>query len=194
MTSTSIRFAVSKIVERGLESLVKHLSDLNVIGDRINNLPYLSRWYLFGRRSDENRQVDTENGDYYPSAVERPWNLFLHHFHRGDDAGALHSHPWKWSLSLVLAGGYSEERRIGDSVERRLLLPFSFNVIRANDYHRIDLLGQGAWTLFLAGPHVEEDVWYFWDRDTKLRSRWDKYVAWLRGKAEDAAWEEEPRV
>ncbi len=90
----------------------------------------------------------------------------------------MHSHPWNWSLAFILAGGYAEERRVGDRVIRRHLLPFSVNVIHSDDYHRVDLYGVDAWTLFLAGPRV--DTWYFWDRCSKLRVRWDLYIKMLR--------------
>jgi hypothetical protein len=57
----------------------------------VNGKPYLTRCYLFGK--------------------DRAWgNVYLHHFHSSDQGDELHNHPWVWGLSLVLAGGYSEER------------------------------------------------------------------------------------
>lgn len=57
----------------------------------INGVPYLTRCYLLGK--------DWKWG-----------NVYLHHFHSSDQGDELHSHPWSWGLSLVLAGGYVEER------------------------------------------------------------------------------------
>src|SRR3972149_5541940 len=168
----------AKVFRPACESLARRLP-CRVIYDRNGTSPYLSRFYFLGRRSCDDK-------DEPRSAWSLPFNLFLHKFHRGDDDGALHSHPWKWSVALILAGGYSDERGVGDSVVRRLMLPLSVNVIRADDYHRVDLLDRDAWTLFLAGPRV--GTWYFWDRDLKARARWDKYINWLFCKA-DPGWE-----
>lgn len=58
--------------------------------------------------------------------------LFLHRFRRGDEDRELHNHPW-WGLSLVLVGGYLEERRVwaagGERVETRRLRPGALNLI-----------------------------------------------------------------
>src|SRR3954465_13658675 len=50
--------------------------------------PYLTRWTLFGARSNGNVAV------------------YLHRFHRSD-ADELHNHPWPF-ISIILAGGYWE--------------------------------------------------------------------------------------
>lgn len=164
------RFISESLVRKACEKLSPHLGPSRTIYDRNGISPYLTRSYLLGRRSNDDETVTSR----------RSVNLYLHHFHRGDDDAALHSHPWRWSIAFILAGGYSEERRVGDGVIRRFVLPFRFNVIRADDYHRVDLLAPSTWTLFLAGPRV--DTWYFWDRETKLRAKWDLYIDWLRGK------------
>lgn len=152
---------------RGVLSwLACRLPEPRVIRDRDGLSPYLSRWYLLGRRLGE------RGGE---STVGLPFNLFLHRFHRSDNAGELHSHPWAWSVSLILTGGYSEERRqADDSVTRRVVLPGSINVIRANDYHRVDLLQRDCWTVFLVGPKV--DTWFFWDRKLRRRCNWRGFV------------------
>jgi hypothetical protein len=162
--------------------LEKLLGKPRVIYDREGGSPYLSRYYIFGSAFDDNGK-----------RVRRSWmpiSLFLHKFHRSDDDGALHSHPWRWSIALILRGGYSEERRVGDGVVRRLVRPFRFNFIRGTDYHRVDLLGESAWTLFLAGPKVS--TWYFWDRVTKRRVGWKAFITEKRdGVAAD--WENDRR-
>jgi len=80
------------------------------------------------------------------------WRVYLHRFLASDPDRGLHDHPWGWSVSLILAGGYSEVR---DGALRRLF-PGQVNLIRGHDFHRI-LLDEGdeAWTLFLHGPRVK---------------------------------------
>jgi hypothetical protein len=72
----------------------------------------------------------------------------------------VHSHPWGWSASLILAGGYREER-CGPSgaVFVREYQPGDVNVLEADDRHRIDLLSADCWSVFLAG-HFEK-AWRF---------------------------------
>ena len=80
------------------------------------------------------------------------WNgpsLYLHRFHLPDQDTALHNHPWKWAISLILAGGYIEDRVSG----MRILRPGRLNIIRANDFHRVSFIrGRETWTLFLVAP------------------------------------------
>ena len=38
------------------------------------------------------------------------YELVLHHFLRPDTDFRFHNHPWKWSISFILGGGYVEER------------------------------------------------------------------------------------
>src|SRR5262245_38321463 len=53
-------------------------------------LPYLSRWYLSGRRNQQARA-----------------GVYLHRIQRSD-YDEMHDHPWPF-VSLILAGGYFEE-------------------------------------------------------------------------------------
>ena len=107
--------------------------------------PYLVRYFVAGW-SPTNRQTGPA--------------VFLHHFLASDSDDAVHSHPWGWSASLILAGGYSEERCTPDGKRvTREYKPGDVNVITADDKHRIDLLRQDCWTLFLAG-HFEK-AWEF---------------------------------
>lgn len=91
------------------------------------------------------------------------WSLYLHRFYSHDVDPAPHSHPWKWSVSLVLTGGYIEERRCADgSIKVRTVKPFRLNFFGPNSYHRISMLcGREVWTLFLAGPKFQS--WGFMD-------------------------------
>ncbi len=114
--------------------------------------------------------------------------VYLHHFYRGDADRDLHNHPWEISGSLILTGGYVEERLVArrDGLEARHnrksirthkfeinphgivgiveVTPGSINIIRANDFHRVDLLDGPAWSLFVSGKKVQD--WGFWERDT----------------------------
>lgn len=110
-----------------------------------NGTPYLERYYAAGW-SPHNRKAGPA--------------IFLHHFVASDPDDAVHSHPWGWSASLILAGGYREERCLPDGT---MLVqeyhPGDLNVIEADDKHRIDLLSADCWTLFLAGDF--QQAWQF---------------------------------
>jgi hypothetical protein len=102
--------------------------------------------------------------------------VHLHRFVRSDEDRELHNHPWRWAVSLVLAGGYREERRVlaGDTVYRRRVSPGSVNVITNWTYHRVDLLDEECWTLFVSGPVVGS--WGFWNRLTGVHTPWREFM------------------
>lgn len=112
--------------------------------------------------------------------------MYLHHFFRGDNDRDLHDHPWKLSGSLILTGGYVEERLVDleawmnyptrealavarpggkqGLVIKRYVGPGTINIIRGDDFHRVDLVGDSAWTIFVSGNKNKD--WGFWERDT----------------------------
>jgi hypothetical protein len=107
--------------------------------------PYLERYFAAGW-SPTNRRSGPA--------------IFLHHFVASDSRDAVHSHPWGWSASLILVGGYREHRCTADgTVSTRDYKPGDFNVLEADDKHRIELLEADCWTVFLAG-NVEKG-WTF---------------------------------
>lgn len=166
-----------------LDRATRVLDDPRIIRDRDGVSKYLSRFYLLGERRGRGHEGMGDEG----IADRIPFSPFLHRFHRSDNAGELHSHPWRWGISLILSGGYSEERRQpDDSVTRRVFRPGAINIIRATDYHRVDLLTDECWTLFIAGPKA--DTWYFWNRETKKRCNWRGFVG-----LEPEAWEPDER-
>lgn len=173
--------------------LTRRLEAPRVIYDREGGTPYLSRWYLIGTRRSDDEDLKGQAADDELDADERrrPFKLFLHRFHRSDDDGALHSHPWTWAVSFVLVAGYSEERRVGDDVIRRRVRPWTINFLRGADYHRVDLVEEDAWSLFLVGPKVS--TWFFWDRNTKQRAEWRPFIRAKRGLIPDAGWEPDHR-
>jgi hypothetical protein len=115
-----------------------------IVMDRINNEPYLERYYLF-----------LKDRKYFP------FNIFLHKFLKGDPDD-VHDHPWPYA-TLILKGGYWEWIPQFDSKGNK----FSeiakwrgaghFRICGANTYHRIELdPGVTAWTLFMPGPQRKE--------------------------------------
>ena len=84
--------------------------------------------------------------------------LYLHRFFRGDQDRELHNHPWLWSFSFVLTGGYVEERLTRTGVRFKERKPLRFNFLLGNTFHRVDLVNKqsGAWTLFCSGSEVKD--------------------------------------
>lgn len=136
---------------------------------------YLGRYYVTNRtRKDEER--DDTRRKQGEDVVDKP-NAYLHYFFRGDDDVELHNHPWKYSVSLILTGGYIEERRTKTGhIYTRSVLPGTLNFIRASDYHRVDLLDptNGAWTLFISYKRCQD--WYFWHPVTGVYTQWEKFL------------------
>lgn len=100
-----------------------------IAGD--NGEPYLERYFLF-------RCLGV--------------TAYLHRFVASDPDRGLHDHPWGWSASLMLAGGYREIRRAAV----RHLKPGRINFIRGTDFHRIILpANRDAWTLFIHGKRTK---------------------------------------
>jgi hypothetical protein len=133
------------------------------IRNQHDGTPYLTRWYVWPRgRQGESREI-----------VERdtPFGVYVHFFHRGDKDRDPHNHPWDHSVSIVLAGGYTEER---DGVHRTFK-PGDINTIGKDDFHRVTLLDEkaGSWSLFIAGRRVQ--VWGF-RRDDGVVIPWKEYL------------------
>lgn len=136
---------------------------------------YLARFILWGDGGNETP----------PDPKKRArFSLFLHYFARPDIERELHSHPWKWSFSFVLSGGYWERRvRLDKNLwylpYEIYRAPFQFNIFRAGDFHRITKINPGCWTLFFAGPKIAD--WGFLVRgrgvvghETYFRERGEK--------------------
>lgn len=175
------------MIRRLCRLLASGLGRPRVISDGPGKSPYLSRWYILGapRMSDGSQPFD-EFGDMRPGASWPSWGgLYLHRFHRSDADRELHNHPWRWSVSLILAGGYLEERRgTAGLVERIARLPGDFNWIGHDDFHRVDLIEEDAWTLFLVGPKVS--TWGFWDRATGAFKHWRPFLDEKRAARDQA--------
>lgn len=103
--------------------------------------PYLLRWYVIPRN--------------------RWFNIYLHLFLRSDDDRALHSHPWRWNVSVLLSGSYTEVLPADPAVPAGETV----SVVReqgdikfrwGESYHRVELTKGAVWTLFLTGRNVRE--------------------------------------
>ena len=110
-----------------------------LIYDRIDNELYLTRYYLF-----------LKNRTYFP------FNIFLHRFHKSDDA-TPHDHPWPYA-TIILWGGYYEWipffNECGELTceIQKWRGPGHFRFCSAESYHRIELKpGKTCWTLFIPG-------------------------------------------
>jgi hypothetical protein len=150
-------------------------------GDR--SLPYLERYYVCG---------DPTALKYFPPGQDAPrwWQrpltwlplVYLHRFRRDDEDVELHNHPWA-AVSLILVGGYYEERReeiahadlTTEYVVRRYeRKPFTLNRLRPDTFHRVDLREHDAWTLIFVGEKVQS--WGFWHPRTWEFIPWREHV------------------
>jgi hypothetical protein len=131
-----------------------------IVMDRINDQPYLERYYLFLK--DRKRF---------------PFNVFLHKFLKSDPDD-VHDHPWPYA-TLILKGGYYEWTPIFDGRGKKIAetcvwrRPGHFRTCSANSYHRIELdPNVECWTLFMPGPQRRE--WGFLVNNQWIHN--DKYL------------------
>lgn len=102
---------------------------------------YLERYYILGRRASERLPEGCERLRWLPT-------VWVHHFVRPDAGRAQHNHPWWWALSVILRGGYTEERgRVARRVTR-------VNFITRGTFHRVAQLHGRTWTLFITGAYA----------------------------------------
>lgn len=151
-----------------LNSIVKLASSLpkRVINGP-DGSPYLTRYLIKGDFSLDSDAYKTES------------SIYLHQFHRPDLDRDLHSHPWPWSTSTILHGGYTERRATEAMLEDGYLEPIwesygvgSCNAFVEGDYHTIVEIEPDTWTLFSVGP--VDRTWYFWCDGKPVH--WKKYL------------------
>lgn len=161
-----------------------------LIGSALN--PYLLRIYVSPRdpqfawlwgKLKALRVLEDELGEFESDLFRGIPHLYLHHFFRGDADSELHNHPWLFSMSLILTGGYIEERWHPETrtLRTRHCHPGDVNVIRSTDFHRVTLMrpDRGCWTLFLSSNRVEEKNghdWGFLDTKTDRYTPWGEFV------------------
>jgi hypothetical protein len=144
-------------------NLLKKIGRHRVIMDRVNNEPYLERYYLFLK--DRNKF---------------PFNIFLHKFLKSDPDD-VHDHPWPYA-TLILKGGYyewiPEFNSVGEKIgEKRMWRgPGHFRVCSATSYHRIELCEDvDCWTMFMPGPQKRE--WGF-----LVKNKWVQHEQYLESR------------
>ena len=146
-----------------LLKLLDRLGRKRIVMDRVENEPYLERYYLFLREREQ-----------------FPFNVFLHKFLKSDPDD-VHDHPWPYA-TLILKGGYWEWIPHFDTVGRKTgeyqvwRGPGHFRISKANSFHRIELDPDiTAWTLFMPGPKqrdwgfLVQNKWIQWEQYLKQR-------------------------
>ena len=140
--------------------LLERLGRKRIVMDRVENAPYLERYYLFLRERER-----------------FPFNVFLHKFLKSDPDD-VHDHPWPYA-TLILKGGYWEWIPHFDTVGRKTgeyqvwRGPGHFRISKANSFHRIELDPDiTAWTLFMPGPKQRD--WGFLVRNKWVQ--WEQYL------------------
>ena len=147
-------------------NILEKLDRKRIIMDRVNNEPYLERYYLFLK-----------------DRKKFPFNIFLHKFLKGDPDD-VHDHPWSYT-TLILKGGYYEWVPIFDDNNKKISevaswrKPGHFRTCSANSYHRIELdPAIECWTLFMPGKQTRE--WGF-----LVDNKWVENEKYLEGKYEE---------
>lgn len=143
-----------------LLKLLEKIGRKRIVMDRVNNEPYLERYYLFLKDRDK-----------------FPFNVFLHKFLKSDPDD-VHDHPWPYA-TLILKGGYyewipqfdSKGKKIGEICTWRGA--GSFRTCSATSYHRIELDPDvECWTLFMPGPKQRD--WGFLSKGKWIQ--WQEYL------------------
>jgi hypothetical protein len=143
-----------------LLKLLERLGRKRIVMDRVENEPYLERYYVFLK--ERNRF---------------PFNVFLHKFLKSDPDD-VHDHPWPYA-TLILKGGYWEwipqfngqGQKIGEVAAWRG--PGHFRIAPARSFHRIELdPAVTAWSLFMPGPKQRD--WGFLVRNQWIQ--WEEYL------------------
>jgi hypothetical protein len=147
-----------------LLKILEKLGRKRIVLDRINNEPYLERYYLFLK-----------------DRKHFPFNVFLHKFLKSDPDD-VHDHPWPYA-TLILKGGYYEHipnfnpagALVGHT--RYWRGPGHFRICSANSYHRVELKeGTDCWTMFMPGPQRRE--WGF-----LVKNKWIQHEEYLSHRA-----------
>ena len=139
---------------------LERLGRKRIVMDRVNDEPYLERYYLFLK-----------------DRKHFPFNIFLHKFLKSDPDD-VHDHPWPYA-TLILKGGYYEwipnfnEQGIKTSETRHWRGPGHFRISSATSYHRVELAENvTCWTLFMPGSHQRD--WGFLKNNRWIQ--WQQYL------------------
>ena len=147
-----------------LLKLLERLGRKRIVMDRINDEPYLERYYLF-----------LKDRNWFP------FNVFLHKFLKSDPDD-VHDHPWPYA-TLILKGGYYEWipqfDKQGNKFSEMCVWrgPGSFRICGATSFHRIELDPDvTCWTLFMPGPKKRD--WGFLSK-----GNWVQHEQYLSSRA-----------
>ena len=153
------------MLDRLRDTLARGVRALCTAAER--HLPHV----VYGRPGDGPYLTRTRLVYRGPGRVQ----LCLNHFHRSDGDDALHDHPCA-ALSLILLGGYVEERAEGPGPTRmHVRRPGRFNLLRTTTRHVVTLLDRDAWTLMLMAPDTQS--WGFYDRATGAFTPWERQTS-----------------
>ena len=148
--------------------LMDKLGRRRIIMDRVNDEPYLERYYIFMK--DRNETF--------------PFNVFIHKFLKSDPDD-LHNHPWGF-FTFILAGGYWEytyeeslpkvclnptpPKDVETNLVKKWRGPGFFQSVSAQHTHRIELDPERSdcWTLF--NPRLRIQKWGFFKNSQWIES------------------------
>ena len=125
-----------------------HLSDLLEVIKELQTKEVIIEGELYLRR-------------YYVSPKDRYAEYgvrkMVHYFATGDLDKRLHNHPWNWATSVILQGGYTEQRLTGFSegavhTTEHVYRPGDINRLSGTDFHRITDVLPHTFTFFMNGP------------------------------------------
>jgi hypothetical protein len=155
--------------------------------------PYLYRWYLFGEPGGlKYFPADDRELRWWQKLLTGLPLVYVHRFVSSDMDVELHNHPWE-ATSLIVAGGYEEERRVGSTqiewpwdgavaattggykVVKKIVKPGSLNRLFCDTFHRVTLLEEDCWTLIFVGKRVQS--WGFWHPMTGRFLEWREHLA-----------------
>ena len=158
---------------------------------RDDGKPYLERWYLCGEPGGLKYfgEGQTEMRWWQRAFTWLPCT-YVHRFLSDDTDEELHNHPWE-ATSLILAGGYVEERRLHvEPYDAKGAIPFDRNrkrttmqkftpgmrnFIFADTFHKVTLIDHDCWTIIVCGKKVSS--WGFWSPKTGVFLHWKEHVA-----------------
>lgn len=170
-----------------LPSLVRLLKLPKRVISRDDGTPYLERYFLLGDPGGI-RYFDEQNRSlrWWQRLTTRLPCVYLHRFVASDSDPELHNHPWQ-ATSLILSGGYMEQRRMVDPYSFTLkkgvqymvidqtFFPGQVNRLAPDTFHRVTLLEDDCWTAIKIGSKVKS--WGFWSEQTGEFVPWREHAA-----------------
>lgn len=178
---SSVSSTIASFAMKYWVTFMDRLGRRRIIMDRVNDEPYLERYYIFMKDRSE----------------RFPFNIFIHKFLKSDPDD-LHDHPWGF-FTFIIAGGYweyqfedgppskvteskkdeSENEEAESCVVPKLVKKWRglgfFQSVPANHTHRIELDPErpDCWTLFI--PRLRVQKWGFFKNNNWIEA--DQYLA-----------------